>query len=568
MIHEIRLTLAFLTLGLVWIGVSDLLLIPVRGGQMYLTVNLLLNGLFVGFVGVIFFVLLRLERRHRRSAEAQRCQNETSYRLLFTSHPIPMWVYDLETLQFLDVNNAAISTYQYTLEQFLAMTIKDIRPPEDVKRLLERLADGRLSYQHSGQWRHKRADGELFNVDIVSHEISYRGRRAVLVTAMDITEKQRTQNALYESEQRLNSILNSIEDIVWSISFDTWEILYINPAIERISGVSADVMRRTRSIWTNILDREDYAALAASMQEVRRHGTSSVEFRLRDVNGDLHQMYQRSWIVSDAQGLPQRIDSIVTDITERKALQQEILEKETLRQELSQEIELRAMRNRFISMVSHEFRTPLTAIGTSTELLVRYYDRIEGPQREKHFSRIFQYVRQLTSLLDDMLNVLRSETVGPEFHFSDVEVVALCEEICEELSHYDNNPHRVIFSHDMPELTARLDERLLRQALGNLIINAIKYSPDADAVYVQLDQSGDQLDIEVRDEGIGIPESALPELFNVFYRATNTGSIPGTGLGLTIARQAVELHHGQISIESKLLEGTCVRMRLPLQPVS
>jgi PAS domain S-box-containing protein len=132
--------------------------------------------------------------------------NEDSFRLLFINNPQPMWVYDLETLQILEVNQVASHHYGYSREEFLGMSISDIRPQEDVPRLLQEMSHGRNAWQHSGEWRHRRKDGSVIDVSIRSHTLEFRGRQAALVVAHDITQQKRNEAATQEAEQKYRHI--------------------------------------------------------------------------------------------------------------------------------------------------------------------------------------------------------------------------------------------------------------------------------------------------------------------------------------------------------------------------
>src|SRR5206468_1623278 len=132
----------------------------------------------------------------RKAAERARQEREASFRLLFASNPHPMWVYDLETLRFLEVNAAAIAHYGYTRTEFLAMRITDIRPPEDVPALLANVEKGRVALQQTGQWRHRLKDGRLIDVEITSHRVPFGDRPGALVVAQDVTERKQLQDQL------------------------------------------------------------------------------------------------------------------------------------------------------------------------------------------------------------------------------------------------------------------------------------------------------------------------------------------------------------------------------------
>lgn len=163
----------------------------------------------------------------------------SSFQLLFANNPLPMWVYDLQTLRFLEVNEAAIVYYGYTREEFLNMTLADIRPPEDVPRLLDDVARERPALQFSGQWRHRRKDGTVFDVEIVSHTLEYAGRAAVLVVAQDVTERRRTEAALRQRKAEFRTLVEHSPDLIAHVDRQLRH-LYVNPALERATGIPPD----------------------------------------------------------------------------------------------------------------------------------------------------------------------------------------------------------------------------------------------------------------------------------------------------------------------------------------
>ena len=166
------------------------------------------------------------------------------FRLLFANNPLPMWVYDLETLQFLEVNDAAVAQYGYSRDEFLTMRITDIRPPEDLARLLEHVALHRPQLQGSGDWRHKRKDGHIIEVEITSHTLEYAGRSAALVVAQDVTRRKKAEGEL----RRLAAIVESSDDGIISVALDG-TILTWNSGAEKVYGYPAEEALG-RSVYT------------------------------------------------------------------------------------------------------------------------------------------------------------------------------------------------------------------------------------------------------------------------------------------------------------------------------
>ena len=165
------------------------------------------------------------ERKHaedevRRHAQLS-AQAELEFRALFAANPLPMWIYDLTTLKFLEVNDAAVRQYGYDRDEFLAMTIGEIRPPEDLEGLVERIDRPRESWQKSGSWRHRLKSGRIVDVDITSHTITFAAQPAVLVVAQDITERTRSAEALRTAEERMRFALQSADVGIWDMDYTT-----------------------------------------------------------------------------------------------------------------------------------------------------------------------------------------------------------------------------------------------------------------------------------------------------------------------------------------------------------
>lgn len=247
------------------------------------------------------------------------------------------------------------------------------------------------------------------------------------------------------------------------------------------------------------------------------------------------------------------------DITERMHAE------EGIRTALAQQRQLNDLRTRFVSMTSHEFRTPLATILSSTELLKFYGERMDIQERRDLLQSIETSVQRMTTMLDRVLMLGRAEAQMMTFSPQTADLGALCQEILDEALQAAPSHLCAVALHATPHLPlGRFDPSLLRHIFGNLLNNAIKYSPTGGQVVFDLCHDESHYVVSVSDQGIGIPADEVPHLFASFHRASNVGDIKGTGLGLAIVQQAVELHGGTISVLSQTGQGTCFTVRLPL----
>jgi len=234
--------------------------------------------------------------------------------------------------------------------------------------------------------------------------------------------------------------------------------------------------------------------------------------------------------------------------------------------ELAAERELNELKNRFVSMVSHEFRTPLGITMSAVELLRNYLDQLDSAKRKELFDDIFNSTRHMASLMEQVLLLGRVEAGKIAFRPMPLDLAALCDKFVDE-SHSATNRRCPIEVNTADALgEAQGDEPLLRHIFSNLLSNAVKYSPAGTPVEFAIARDGANAIFTVSDRGIGIPEAEGPKLFQAFHRAANVGDTPGTGLGLVIVKRCVDLHAGTITVKSRPGEGTVFTVILPLFP--
>jgi len=250
---------------------------------------------------------------------------------------------------------------------------------------------------------------------------------------------------------------------------------------------------------------------------------------------------------------------------ELKQANEQLLGLETqLRQALAQEKELSQLKSRIITTISHEYRTPLTTISSSAELLENYRYKWDDDKQLKHFQRIQASVKHMVALVNDVLFLSRADFEKLEFHPAPLNLVTFFREIVEELQSTVGNKYNLSFTSVSDCTIVSLDAKLLRQILTNLLSNAIKYSPNGGSVKVLLTCEDNKVIFQVQDEGIGIPTEDQQKLFESFSRARNVGTIAGTGLGLSIVKKCVDLHGGQIAVKSEVGVGTTFAVSLPM----
>jgi PAS domain S-box-containing protein len=234
--------------------------------------------------------------------------------------------------------------------------------------------------------------------------------------------------------------------------------------------------------------------------------------------------------------------------------------KENLSQSLEKEKELGQLKSRFVSMASHEFRTPLSSVQLSATLIDKYAQKQDLANIEKHVRKIKGSVELLTNILNDFLSLERLETGQTLVSFDEINLVKFSEEIIEEMRPITKQNQNIVYQHTGNKDAVNLDPNLLKSAIINLISNSIKYSGENTFIEFNTELNDNKCTIEVKDDGIGIPIEEQKHLLEPFFRANNTGKIPGTGLGLNIVKRYVTLMNGDISWISKQDEGTTFKL--------
>jgi PAS domain S-box-containing protein len=368
--------------------------------------------------------------------------------------------------------------------------------------------------------------------------------------------------------QRVNTFLNNIWNHAGAIIMvgdKDGVIQFFNPAAEKALGYTSDelVSNHTLAIFHTQEELRERAAKLTIQTGKRIEPNFDVYVAMAELNqgSDQEWHYLRKdgstfYVSLDITPLKDSHDQVTSylaiaiDISEKKIAEIE------LRAALEKEKELNELKSRFVSMASHEFRTPLSAILSSTYLLSKYTNTEEQPQRSKHIQRIVASVTSLTEILNDFLSVGKIEEGNIHARYAEYDINQQMGEIIHEVKHLLKKGQQINFTHFGKTSTVNLDNSMMKHIVTNLLSNAIKFSPEFSPIEVTTEKRGDILELAVKDSGIGIPKEDQENLFKRFFRSSNVTNIQGTGLGLHIVKKYAEMMNGHIECTSELGKGT------------
>lgn len=287
----------------------------------------------------------------------------------------------------------------------------------------------------------------------------------------------------------------------------------------------------------------------------------AAEEELRTLNKELEKRVE-----DRTEELNDTVNKLLTEVKERKSAQSALQQSEEgLKLALIQEKELNELKSRFVSMASHEFRTPLATILSSAALLGRYTESEQQAKRDRHIKKIKSSVNNLTGILNDFLSLSKLEEGKIQHEPELIDLNAFHNELIEEMSPLLKKEQTIHYEGLLTDQKILIDPRLLKNSMINLISNAIKYSEAGSVVKIFTKLKDNELTISVVDQGIGIPDEDKPHMFSRFFRANNAINIKGTGLGLTIVKRYLALMGGDISFESEEGMGTTFMMIIPIE---
>ena len=483
-------------------------------------------------------------------------------RSLFDAIPYPVWVFDWETLDIKDVNQSAIASYGYSRKEFLSLTIKDLRPSEDIPALLEHIQNSPNGAGTTGTWRHRKKDGAIIDVEVTTGVVQFDHREARLAIAANITERKQMEEALRESDEKLRLLVGGVQEYAILMLDPEGRVTTWNEGAERISGYRAEeiIGQHFSKFYTPEAAAQGKPAL--ELRQAAEQGRFEEEgWRVRKDGSQ----FWASVVVTplrDRTGQLRGYAKVTRDITERKRIEEQL---ERQRSELARSnTELIAANKEleaFSYSVSHDLRAPLRSIdGFSLALLEDYEEKLDAEGKDS-LHRVRTATQRMGVLIDDLLNL--SRVTRAEMKLQKVDLSAIGRSIGAELE--NSQPQRRIEFHIQEGLEAHADSNLMRIALENLLGNAWKFTSRRESARIEFGQtnSNGSRVYFVRDDGAGFDSARAERLFGAFQRFHDRNDFPGTGVGLATVQRIIQRHGGRIWAESIGEKGATFYFTLP-----
>ena len=507
---------------------------------------------------------LAAEVAERGRAEALLQQSEARYRSLFDSNPQPVWVYDVETLRFLEVNGSAVAHYGYSRTEFLSMTIADIRPPEDVPRVHEVVAhSGGAGTQKTGIWRHRRKDGSIIQVEITSHIFEFLGRRARLVLAHDVSDRVRAEAVLQETSARLHGVLDHSPLLIGLLDLEGRFIL-ANRSLAAV--LDRDVRDIEGRLLTELVAPPQAAEFAARLAEVRDSRAPLAVRDEVDVGADRRAYSSVLFPLFGSDGQVMSVGSIALDITSQVRAE---AERGRLEVQLIQAQKMEAV-GRLAGGVAHDFNNMLGVILGYTEVLLAAPDTPESICND--LEQITAAAQHSAELTRQLLAFARQQTIAPEVLDLNSSVASMLR----MLSRLIGEAIDLVWSPAEDLWPVHMDPAQVDQVLANLVVNARDSIGAAGTITIstaciEIDEDycsahadfvpGEYVLLSVADNGHGMDRATLDRIFDPFFTTKPQGK--GTGLGLPMVYGIVRQNHGFIHAYSEPGHGTTMRIYLP-----
>lgn len=501
----------------------------------------------------------------QRQLERQLRESESWYRGMVESQ-IDLVSRHLPDTTLLFVNDAYCKFYGFTREELIGQSFLITEAPEVRDALLAKIWDEmHTPGPHISENLTLHPDGRERWIQWMSYAFADDDGKVTMIQAVgrEITEQKIAERILRENEQRFRAMLEGASEGIALIDGQD-RLVQINRYIEERFGFTREQL--INQPCNTLITLGSRPSVFAALEEVRRTG-ESINIRLtpppmaQSSTGEAFPV-EITFVPLTVSGAHMTM-CLLVDITERQQLEEQRLINRALEVELEKERELIDLKQRFTTMVTHEFRTPLAIIQSTINIVQNYFDRLPQDKLAERLDVVTKQAKRMTELLNDVLMYSRGEHGLRPATLEIIDLALFTRSIIDDLRMADSEAHPVMLSVNNPPVKLETDRRLLEHICLNLIGNAIKYSPPGNAVEVTVAREGHEILLVVEDHGIGIPTADLARIYDPFHRAANVGSRSGSGLGLPIVKQCVEALGGSIHTQSQVGQGSVFKVRLP-----
>lgn len=513
----------------------------------------LLRDAYGAAVGI---VAVNHDITERKRAEESLRQSEAKFRQFVDAAPVSIIVTD-QYGQITLLNRQAELLFDYQRHELLGQPLEVLVPEvmrhQHEAHRLAYLAAPRMREMGSGlELFARRRDGVAIPVEIQLSYIETASGLLVMSFVIDITERKRAATALRKQRDFLQLVIDSVPTLIM-----------VKDQANRFQLVNQGFAQRYRATPADLLGKADTDRLE---RQTEPHLLSQREQAVLETGQPLFspveklfdRYYQSNLIpLQNEGGAFDRLLVVASDITTHQ--QAEV----ALQRMLQKERELNDLKSRVVTTASHELRTPLASILALTETLYAYRHKLTDAQIDQRLNGVREQVGFLRTIISNMTQVEQLQSGYSDLQRTPVDLDVLCRSVLDEFRAQPGFRHYLNYGYLEGGPVLALDKRLMRQVIRNLVENALKYSAPGTVVHLALTYTAAKLCIDVQDEGIGIPAADLAHLFQPFQRAANVGATSGAGLGLVIAKEAVELHGGTITVISEVGKGTTFTVSIP-----
>jgi PAS domain S-box-containing protein len=461
-----------------------------------------------------------------------------------------MWVYEMSSLRFLAVNEAAVALYGYSKAEFLAMTVADIRPLEDVDKFRQHLAGSVESLHKDGPWRHLKKNGEILLVNVASHAIQFEGRPARFILIEDITGQTQAEASVRRSETRFRQLADSLPHIVWRARADG-VIEYVNRRWSEVTDLELPVS--VEHAWQTLLQPQAFAKVWEDWRAaVENERAYEGEWRL------WHRgLGHWEWFLCRAVPVRDELDGYLTWFGTFTGINQHKETEAALRKANSD-------LNQFAYLASHDLQDPLRSMVVFSQLLRERQLAGADEETRTYLDYIAEGARRLLKMIEGLGQYISVAQASGEGELGVVNTETVFSTVLTNLSASIQAANATITKSELPEI--RINPVHFERLLQNLISNAIKYTKPGESpqIHVAASQEDDSWLFSVSDHGIGIDPQYKDYVFQMFKRLDR--ELPGTGMGLAICQKIVERYGGRIWVESRQREGANFLFSIPADP--